>query len=222
MGDVARDGRTVLFVSHSMAAVQRLCTRGIALKHGQVAADGSTDEVIAWYVGDATAQHGGDGWLDVRNQRRDGGSGEVRVVGVACESDYEPAGRQPYSEGPLTVRLLLEAETARPLGSVAVTLYDQLGTKLVNADSVKLGTRLSVSRGLTVASFEIVALHLMPGSYMLGWWVADPGDAILDFVERGLQIEILDPPATGATTRPASDGAVTCEFVVQTGPESSA
>lgn len=46
MHDVGRSGKTVIFVSHDMRAVRALCTRTIWLKDGQVAMDGSTDEVV--------------------------------------------------------------------------------------------------------------------------------------------------------------------------------
>ena len=50
MGDVAGHGRTVLFVSHNLKAVRRLCTRAIWLDAGRVAAEGETDAVVAAYL----------------------------------------------------------------------------------------------------------------------------------------------------------------------------
>ncbi|RYE92909.1 MAG: ATP-binding cassette domain-containing protein [Myxococcales bacterium] len=50
MQDVAEGGRTVLFVSHNMAAVSRLCSRAILLQGGQVAADGPVEQVIGSYL----------------------------------------------------------------------------------------------------------------------------------------------------------------------------
>jgi len=44
------EGRTVLFVSHNMAAVQSLCTRAIVLKNGETVFDGETDEAIGFYL----------------------------------------------------------------------------------------------------------------------------------------------------------------------------
>jgi lipopolysaccharide transport system ATP-binding protein len=49
MGEVAREGRTVLFVSHNMAAVRTLCTRGIVLNHGQVSFEGDIERAIYHY-----------------------------------------------------------------------------------------------------------------------------------------------------------------------------
>ena len=50
MGDVASEGRTVLFVSHNMAAITRLCQRALWLDEGQVQAYGDTEEVVAQYL----------------------------------------------------------------------------------------------------------------------------------------------------------------------------
>ncbi len=49
MQDVADGGRTVLFVSHNMAAVEALCTRGVELRSGALAMDGEVDEVLTHY-----------------------------------------------------------------------------------------------------------------------------------------------------------------------------
>lgn len=55
MEDVASAGRTVLFVSHNMAAVRSLCSQTILLRSGQVAAIGPTDQVIGQYLASSAA-----------------------------------------------------------------------------------------------------------------------------------------------------------------------
>jgi len=49
MSDVAKEGRTVLFVSHNMGAVSNLCSRAIVLSKGSVDFDGSTDDAVQYY-----------------------------------------------------------------------------------------------------------------------------------------------------------------------------
>jgi lipopolysaccharide transport system ATP-binding protein len=64
MGDVARQGRTVLFVSHNMAAAKSLCTRGLVLDAGQVVLTGDIQQAVDHYLG---ANIGGIServWLD--------------------------------------------------------------------------------------------------------------------------------------------------------------
>jgi len=54
MGSVAREGRTLLFVSHNMAAVRSLCPRSIWLDKGQIVAAGETEQVVLDYLEQAT------------------------------------------------------------------------------------------------------------------------------------------------------------------------
>jgi lipopolysaccharide transport system ATP-binding protein len=51
MKDVSAEGRTVLFVSHNMAAVKSLCSRGVMLENGKIIATGTTDGVVSKYFG---------------------------------------------------------------------------------------------------------------------------------------------------------------------------
>jgi lipopolysaccharide transport system ATP-binding protein len=60
VGDVARDGRTVLFVSHNMQAVAMLCSRALLLRQGQICLQGNPREVVQHYLegqGDQTASY---------------------------------------------------------------------------------------------------------------------------------------------------------------------
>ena len=50
MQNVVRDGRTILFVSHNMAAVKSLCQRAVLLDGGRVPRDGPVDEVVDAYL----------------------------------------------------------------------------------------------------------------------------------------------------------------------------
>ena len=54
MGDVAGEGRTVLFVSHNMAAIQQLCRRGFLLEQGKVVSEGLVEEVLTAYLSKRT------------------------------------------------------------------------------------------------------------------------------------------------------------------------
>lgn len=56
MGDVARGGRTVLFVSHNMAAIQNLCASTLLLESGQLETVGPTDEVVEHYLSRVVSQ----------------------------------------------------------------------------------------------------------------------------------------------------------------------
>ncbi len=78
VSDVARTGRTILFVSHNMASVENLCGRGVVLEEGRVAFDGSQSDAVAQYLSGADKNFGAD-----FNDRADRtGSGEVRITAI--------------------------------------------------------------------------------------------------------------------------------------------
>jgi lipopolysaccharide transport system ATP-binding protein len=77
MNSAARDGRTVLFVSHNMAAVENLCRRGIVLEQGRIAYVGQTGEAIAHHLRNAEANP-----RSLREHPGRTGSGEMRIVAV--------------------------------------------------------------------------------------------------------------------------------------------
>jgi lipopolysaccharide transport system ATP-binding protein len=79
MGEVAHAGRTVLFVSHNMAQMRRLCSRIVWLKDGCVQADGNADDVVSAYLASAT-----DAGMAVREYEDQDAPGDetVRVRGV--------------------------------------------------------------------------------------------------------------------------------------------
>lgn len=78
MEDVARDGRTVLFVSHNMAAVENLCQRGVVLNQGRVKFVGTRTEAVREYLRAA----GTVAATPLRERVDRSGSGEVRIVGI--------------------------------------------------------------------------------------------------------------------------------------------
>jgi lipopolysaccharide transport system ATP-binding protein len=66
MEDVGREGRTVIFVSHDMGSITRLCERAILLDHGHVLADGSAHEVAHTYLQGGQESAGTRIWSDPR------------------------------------------------------------------------------------------------------------------------------------------------------------
>jgi lipopolysaccharide transport system ATP-binding protein len=213
MEDVAKGGRTVLFVSHNMNAVQRLCSSSILLERGRLVAYGNTPEIVTRYLSSSAGAITPASWIDLSAMGRRG-TGRARFTAIWYGSDNETLELQPYSDGPLDVALIIESDEARAVGSIAVTLYDEYGTKLVNADTIMLGQEIPLEAGRNVVRLRINRLHLNPGIYVLGLWVADPPAEIYDFTESAIRIEVVRLESEGFGLRPASDGSVVCDFEV--------
>jgi ABC-type polysaccharide/polyol phosphate transport system ATPase subunit len=212
MQDVSRgDGRTVLFVSHNMDAVQRLCDRAVLVERGRLVASGTTASVVGQYLARANAPSSAGAWIDLSGLERTG-SGVARTLRARYWSDLDAAGCRPYSDGPLTVRLAIEATAPCTIASLAVTLYDMLGTKLVNADTIALGRTLRLEPGEHHITLRIPELHLNPGVYLMGFWLAGPLAAVYDFVPAGFELEVVAQLPQGLGRAPGDDGLVTCRL----------
>ena len=84
MKDVSgQDGRTVLFVSHNMMAVQSLCSRGILMKEGRAAFIGNTEECVHQYLSEDSATPSEKVWDD---PSRAPGNEKVRLTGIRAVS----------------------------------------------------------------------------------------------------------------------------------------
>jgi lipopolysaccharide transport system ATP-binding protein len=84
MGEVAREGRTVLFVSHNMTAVNQLCTRAVLLSGGRLALEGRTQEVVAEYFRAGSDGGGERVWTDEKSAP---GNRRMRLRAVRLVSD---------------------------------------------------------------------------------------------------------------------------------------
>ena len=117
--EIGRSGRTVIFVSHSMPAILRLCSRAILLDHGRVVADASAHESVRQYLEEETTTSGERRWLDLSRAPGDTVARlkSVRVVPSAGESTEEIDIREPIE---VEVEFWMgDAGSLRPTANVA-------------------------------------------------------------------------------------------------------
>jgi lipopolysaccharide transport system ATP-binding protein len=218
MQDVSQgQGRTVLFVSHNIDAIQRLCSQCILLDRGQLIAYGDTATCVAKYVANSFDRASPQDWIDLSQVRRKG-TGEARFVRAAYSSLNETVSFQPYSEGALEFSLVIESDSDKSIGSLAVTIYSQSGTKLVNADSSAASKTISLHQGRNLVKLKIAKLHLNPDIYQVGFWLAyltsHHSNQALDSIETAFEIEVISlttEEKIGVQLN-SDDGAVTCQI----------
>jgi lipopolysaccharide transport system ATP-binding protein len=215
MEDVSRGGRTVLFVSHNMNAIQRLCNRALLMDRGRLVGQGETAAMVARYLAEGPCTHGPGEALDLRHARHVG-TGAARFVTVAFGSGDPRVANWPYADGPLEVKVGIDSDRARAVASLAITIYDRLGTKLVNADSLQLGKSICLHAGPNEVVFRIDSLHLVRGNYVLGLWLSEPR-TVLDHVEAAVHFDVVDLPQGGYGAQPSNNGCVTCSFAIDDG-----
>ena len=85
MEDVGHQGRTVLFVSHNMQAITRLCSRAILLENGQIKYDGSSNEVVSKYLTSGSGLTSSQVW-DNLEEAPGGDIARLRAIRVKGEN----------------------------------------------------------------------------------------------------------------------------------------
>lgn len=161
MDAVAREGRTVLFVSHNMAVIQALCQRGILLQAGQVMADAPVDEAIGHYLRSLEQMMFTE--LLERKDRR----GWHRIMISAVEA------RQPDGSAPATgrpVRFTVTVTGLQPGSTCKLTILNHLGQPVSRLESGNVGPLDDTVRADAPdrpAQFvcDVEALPLLPGRY---------------------------------------------------------
>ena len=85
MKDVSTgEGRTVLFVSHNMASIRQLCTRGVLLENGKVKSMGGVNQIVEEYLQDNVGMYSADGTWTLDNAP---GRGGIKVLRCAVEHE---------------------------------------------------------------------------------------------------------------------------------------
>jgi lipopolysaccharide transport system ATP-binding protein len=192
MHDVASHGRTVLFVSHNMGAVQTLCSKAVMLENGSVAALGDTRSVLARYL-----QRGGEGsntWT--RNSADAHGplhfeSATVRLNGVPPNQRLE-------------LELSLRSSTPHRPAIVAADILNTLGTSVMQALPT-VAPFVCADRELHVVRITIELPPLIPGHYPITLWAGPHFSETYDSIERALGFDIEQSPTPGRTFEHSPD-----------------
>lgn len=213
MENVSQQGRTVIFVSHNMNALQRLCPQSILLNRGRLVTQAETSSVIEQYLADVSSKSSGpQQTIDLAKQRRDG-TGKVKFESICYSGDRPSLNYHPYTSGPLEVSVNLVAQSACSVGSVAVVIFDRYGTKLINADSLSYGKSINLRAGLNVLKLRMNQLHLNPGMYTIGLWAADPPSEVHDYVPSAALFEVVETETENIRVR--ADGLVPVDFYIE-------
>jgi lipopolysaccharide transport system ATP-binding protein len=160
MEEVSRSGRTVLFVSHQMNQIRRLCERVIWLDGGRIVREGPTHEVVSAYEAAMTSGE----WL--RQERPDASHVKARFLKWEIVA---PRGDQPNvltDLGPVTIRFLVQVNEPIRLGHHGIALFNSEG-QLMWAWAAN---NLSLDVGMHELRYTFPMLPLKPGSY--GWHVS--------------------------------------------------
>jgi lipopolysaccharide transport system ATP-binding protein len=196
MGDVARAGRTVVLVSHSMAAINALCSRCIILHKGSVEFEGSTAEATARYYAESlNIVDGSD--LSARPRK---GNGKARFTSI-CVQPLDSSGRPldiAYPGCDLSLSVELECESDFAPANLAIIFYDSSGYRVIDTNTAQKGEFVRLQAGQTAkANFLLHEVLLRPGKYLVGLWIGRDTLETIDDIEHATTVDFVESDETG-------------------------
>jgi lipopolysaccharide transport system ATP-binding protein len=189
MEELQSGGRTVLFVSHNMAAVENLCSRCIWIDGGQVQLDGSPREVIDAYMKTFGGFRGAA--ADLRSVENRRGSGEIRYTGI----EYLSRSGEPLavirSGDSFLIRLHYHADREIAHPSFGFRIYTEMGTLVTETSTWHHALEIPlVPTGDGHIDLEVELLNLLPGRYYFSLWLTGAASPLYDNIEHCAQLEV--------------------------------
>jgi lipopolysaccharide transport system ATP-binding protein len=195
MDEVARSGRTVLFVSHNMASVQNLCNRAILLGHGRILQDGDCATVTDAYLRSGVA--GGDDAVDLAACRAPQMTDVIKAIDV-LDAAGRPTEFLPCGSA-ATIRIHYDSPVPLPQPRFGIFVETVLGQRLFFLQTFLQHGTLDRLPQRGSMECRVPDLPLAPGTYYLTFVCAIHHQQRLDFLERALMLTVegMDYYGTG-------------------------
>ena len=187
MEDIGREGRTVLFVSHNMAAIRSLCTKGILLERGILKTSGDVSHVLDIYQAKDLFV------LDNKKQL------EMKYFEPKNIKIYSPNSLtiKPFAPVKLEISFLGKEKVIIPDVYVVISSHD--GQKLIGLQLKDLELeRPNFDKNEIQVVFNIASLPLMPGQYNFEIELKDLGRDRWEFIPRIFTFEVAEIPIYGS------------------------
>jgi lipopolysaccharide transport system ATP-binding protein len=195
MGEVARGGRTVVLVSHNMAAINALCSRCVIMNAGGIEFDGPTDKATTRYYAESLSIASGS---DLSGRAREGtGAGRFTSIFIqpqdAVGNPLEVA--CPGCDLNITVEVQCRANFSHAI--LALVFYDSNGYRILDTNTAQKGEYVNMQAGQAArANFLIREVLLKPGKYFLQLWLGREGTDPIDDIEHATTIDFAEGEET--------------------------
>lgn len=187
MGDVASHGRTVIFVSHNMQAVQSLCKKALYMKAGQIVDYGPTDKVINNYLSREVKNCTSREW----GLEEAPGNEQVKLTGAELIPQYRQSEVDVLDVNTsFDLKFdFLVAEDGLTL-NVSAVLYSMTGVIVFNSSTIPA----QVKKGMNSAVLKIPGKLLNDDVYTLALYFVKDASKVLFSMNEVLTFEVVDEP----------------------------
>ncbi len=131
MAATVADGRTIFFVSHNLAAVQSLCPRGLLVRQGRIAVDGTVEEAVQEYLAYLSA---GSATAFTENRERSG-NGKVRLTSARVLTESNEPTSNLVAGDTAVFEFTYENPTGAKSCRLAFSIVNQMGVAATNCDT---------------------------------------------------------------------------------------
>ena len=187
MREVSNSGRTILFVSHNMAAIQNLCNKCIYLKNGTLIEQGETSEVIHSYLRSSTASN----HIDL-SQRKDR-SGNGAILFHSFKLKDKNGNLIAAAQSGSYVKIEIEFKHSKSILSnfkIAVGIDDEYGQRITQLNNeITDQVFEKISGESSIVCIEIEHLPLKQGDYTLALFTTINGE-IADWIQEAVVMQI--------------------------------
>ncbi len=196
MHEVAGQGRAVVFVSHNMNVLQRLCDRALLIESGRVTMDGLPGPVVAEYLA-RTGRRQTGGVSSVAPDVPRFGTGAARVREITLTSlEGEPLTGVHFGQ-PMRIGLLVESLEPIADAVFEVGISSAEGQRVLTAQSIdRERPSDALVAGTSRVSVELSAT-LLPGEYALDVAVHRRSGVTMDYLEQVMAFTALNVPESG-------------------------
>lgn len=181
-------GRTVLFVSHNMAAVRRLCSRGVVLNNGELFFDGKTNDAVEEYLQIGIERYSSTPVSELPRSRKC--TGDIQFVDVEF-LDKENNPILPHCGGFLRIRYKIKVKKSSDGCSFSMAIYDIQGGQMMTLPTYALIDDFHLEEGIQFVSCDIPHLPLTGGCYKIGLWAGIKKETA-DAIDSLIPLEVQD------------------------------
>jgi lipopolysaccharide transport system ATP-binding protein len=197
MGDVAKEGRTVLFVSHNMAAINRLCQRVLWIHDGYLRMTGPAEEVVSSYLTAGSVMDGQRFWEEgLANP----GVNELRIQAVRIRNGIGEISARVDFRKPVYVEISYRVLKTLPycrIGFLIVTVHGTIVFEAYDVDDERYAG--PKHPGTYTIRCEIPGNMLNPGTYVVSINAGIPNVKNLALIHNVLIFDIEDIGTVGST-----------------------
>lgn len=206
MEEVGKDGRTVIFVSHNMSAINQLCTKTILIERGRLVEFGITSDVVSKFISEDTInvnqvhftektfRHGDGEYLFDYIKLHNGQGQETNKFSIGQD-----------------IILTIKFHPIRRAFQGGL----RLGVDIITSDGLSLANCIDADSGFSANDFQDVSeitikytdVRLYPGTYTFGLWIGpENASATYDHIQSAISFEIIDGGRLTTRSLPRHNG----------------